>query len=28
LANTVQLDSDFDSDYDTTKYLVIFFVGR
>jgi hypothetical protein len=25
LANTVQLDSDFDSDYDTTKYLVIFF---
>lgn len=25
LDNTVQLDSDFDSNYDTTNYLVIYF---
>jgi hypothetical protein len=27
LANTVQLDSDFDSNYDTTNYLVNFLLG-
>jgi hypothetical protein len=27
LANTVQLDSDFDRNYDTTNYLVIFLLG-